>query len=94
MTWRWISRKVDIMRLKYRVKFMMITRTATESAGKEKATSVDPVTTPPHIIPVVLLLNTHSFAAQKSAVRCWSNAWLHASEKEQRGTLEPATPAA
>lgn len=49
---------------------MMITRTATERAGKEKATRVDPATTPPHIIPVVLLLNTHTFATQKSVVRC------------------------
>ena len=53
---------------------MIITITATERAGKEKATGADPVTAPPHIIPVVQLLNTHThthtFATQKSAVRC------------------------
>lgn len=81
----------SVTRLKLWVKFMIITITATERAGKEKATRVDPATTAPHIIPVVLLLNTHTLATPKSAVRCWGNAWLHASEKERRGELEPAT---
>ena len=49
---------------------MIITRTATARAGKEKATGVDVLITPLHIIPTVLLFTTHPFAAQKSAVRC------------------------
>lgn len=47
---------------------MIITRTTTEKAGKKKATRVDPLTTPPHIIPVVLPFNKRTFAAQSSAV--------------------------
>lgn len=47
---------------------MIITRTTTENAGKKKATRVDLLTTPPHIIPVVLPFNKRTFAAQSSAV--------------------------
>lgn len=68
MTWQWISRKVQIIGLKCRVKIMIITRTTTEKAGKKKATRVDPLTTPPHIIPVVLPFNKRTFSAQSSAV--------------------------
>ena len=89
------TQKVKIMRLKYGAKFMMITITALQRAGKEKchqARSSHRTTThhsrgpaPQH---THTHTHTHTCTTQGSAVRCWSNVKRSRVERSSQQLLQ------